>query len=224
MTESDNESGADPNKAPPHGLVKYDTMCRAIGEAHAVDEVKDIRDKAIALEAYMRQIGNTEAEDRCYQIRMRAQRKAGELSKHITKAAGRPRENSPPSAENSSKAKVLEKAGISTQQASEWERLADVPEEQFEAAFGLRQCLMRFIISHRVRQPGSLQSGAAIRGRKLQLFWSRGLILPRKISNRLKANFPTIRTCANYFGQPAASLSEFLSKLAPRRLTPPSRD
>lgn len=52
-------------------LVKYDAMCRAIAEAHAIDEVKDIRDKAVALEADARQIGNTEAEDRCYQIRMR---------------------------------------------------------------------------------------------------------------------------------------------------------
>ena len=26
-------------------LVRYDAMCRAIAEAHAIDEVKDIRDK-----------------------------------------------------------------------------------------------------------------------------------------------------------------------------------
>jgi hypothetical protein len=60
-------------------LVRYDSMCRAIAEAHKVDEVKDIRDKPIALEHYMRQAGNTEAEERCYEIRRRAERRAAQL-------------------------------------------------------------------------------------------------------------------------------------------------
>jgi hypothetical protein len=37
-----------------------------------------------------------------------------------------------------SKAKVLEKAGISTQQASEWERPGDVPDDKFEGAAAIR--------------------------------------------------------------------------------------
>lgn len=43
-------------------LVRYDAMCRAIDAAHKVDEVKDIRDKAIALEHYARQAQNTDAQ------------------------------------------------------------------------------------------------------------------------------------------------------------------
>jgi hypothetical protein len=35
-------------------LVRYDAMCRAIEAAYKVDEVKDIRDQAIALETYAR--------------------------------------------------------------------------------------------------------------------------------------------------------------------------
>ena len=49
-------------------LVRYDAMCSAIAAAYEVDEVKDIRDKAIALEVYARQARNTEAERQACEI------------------------------------------------------------------------------------------------------------------------------------------------------------
>jgi hypothetical protein len=116
-------------------LVKYDAMCRAIAEAYKLDEAKAIRDKAIALEAYARQVKNTEAENLCYQIRMRAQRRAGELSTQIEKAQGsRSDLTSSDGATKLTKQQTLANAGITKQQASDWERLSDVPEDQFEDA------------------------------------------------------------------------------------------
>jgi hypothetical protein len=47
--------------------VKYDAMCVAIEAAHSVDEVKDIRDRAVALKAYAHQA----------EIRVRAERRCG---------------------------------------------------------------------------------------------------------------------------------------------------
>ena len=64
-------------------LVRYDAMCRAIDAAYKVDEVKDIHDKAVALEIYARQAHNTEAEMQACEIRLRAERKAGALSREI---------------------------------------------------------------------------------------------------------------------------------------------
>ena len=56
-------------------LVKYDAMCHAIAAAHSVDEVKDIRDRALAIELYARQAKDTAWETQVREIRL-ARRKA----------------------------------------------------------------------------------------------------------------------------------------------------
>jgi len=43
-------------------LVRYDTMCTAIAECYRVDEAKEIRDRAVAFQAYAKQALNMEAE------------------------------------------------------------------------------------------------------------------------------------------------------------------
>lgn len=117
--------------------VRYDAMCRAIDAAYQVDEVKDIRDKALAFEVYARQAKNIEAERRACEIRLRAERKAGALDKQREKAQGARgtgsnqhqqvglRNGTPP---------TLADLGISKRQMHDWRKLDDVPEEQFEAA------------------------------------------------------------------------------------------
>ena len=59
-----------------NSLVKYDAMCHAIASVYEVDEVKDIRDKMVAIEAYARQIHNVEVERQALEIRLRAEKKA----------------------------------------------------------------------------------------------------------------------------------------------------
>src|SRR5437868_2255638 len=60
-------------------LVKYDQMCNAVAQCRWIDEVKEIRDKAVALAAYARQAKNFEAERHLIEIRLRAERRCGEL-------------------------------------------------------------------------------------------------------------------------------------------------
>ena len=112
-------------------LVRYDAMCRAIAECHQVDEVKDIRDKALALEAYSAQAKNSEAERKACEIR--AERRAGELLKEMAKTgerqiSGDSRPGRP------SESPTLSDLGISKDQSSKWQALAQVPDKDFEAA------------------------------------------------------------------------------------------
>ncbi len=62
-------------------LVRYDAMCRAIQSCEEYDEVKEIRDRAVALEVYAAQAMNMEAERSARVIRIRAERRAGQMLK-----------------------------------------------------------------------------------------------------------------------------------------------
>jgi hypothetical protein len=77
--------------------------------ARAVDEVKEIRDKAVAIQMYAKQAKNLEAERHAADIRLRAERKCRELLT-VTVEVGRPKNGN--QAEPFSKAKTLAEIGF----------------------------------------------------------------------------------------------------------------
>ena len=109
-------------------LVRYDAMCHAIAAAYSVDEVKDIRDKARAIEVYARQAKNTEAERQACEIRLRAERKWGQLRDSEVAPQGRPKTS------DDARFRTLADLGVSPDQSSDWQKLADIPDDEFEAA------------------------------------------------------------------------------------------
>jgi hypothetical protein len=121
------------NDAP---LARYDAMCRAIEAAYKVDEVKDIRDKARALEVYAAQAMNVEAERRACEIRLRAERRAGQLLRETEKAKGTIKQGDtlPQSHDVTTGAQTLADQGISKKQSSDWQKLAAIPDDKFEVA------------------------------------------------------------------------------------------
>ena len=116
-------------------LIRYDAACRAIAEAKAVDEVKDIRDKADALRLYWRQARNREAEIAMAEIRFRAERRIGEIKKDLRAAGelhegGRPPKTSAPGAAVSKiKLSDLE---IDEHASRRCEQLADIEPNSFD--------------------------------------------------------------------------------------------
>ena len=69
-------------------LVPYDICCRALAEAVAVDDVKDIHDQAAAMAEYARRAKNHKAEADAVAIRMRAARRLGQLMQAQKESVG----------------------------------------------------------------------------------------------------------------------------------------
>jgi phage N-6-adenine-methyltransferase len=121
------------------GLAQYDTACRALAAAKTTDEVKDIRDRAEAMRAYARQAKNRQLEVDAAEIRIRAERRLGELIQAqkettglATGAAGIGRPESAVPEEYRTQPPTLAEAGIDKKLSSRAQRLAAVPEAKFE--------------------------------------------------------------------------------------------
>lgn len=117
-------------------LANYDAACKALAAAKAVDEVQGIRAQAEAVRAYAKQAKNRQMEIDAAEIRIRAERRIGELmaaqGATVGKAEGQLRRGLESNPRETSDPPTLAEAGIDKNLAHRARTYAAVPEKQFE--------------------------------------------------------------------------------------------
>jgi hypothetical protein len=124
-----------PLRPSPIVLPRYEDMCRAIAECHAVDEAKEFLDKAEALRAYSHQLNNREAEVQFAEIKLRAQRRCGELLGDLARSGHR----QAPSTAKKPGLPSLKDLGFSKGHARACQLAAVIPGPVFEAHLAHRR-------------------------------------------------------------------------------------
>ena len=111
-------------------LILWDKMKNAVIECHSVDEITQLRNKAEAYRYALKQAKESpEVIRKAEEIKLRAERRAGELLKetefvHGSRGVGKKVDSKPTSS--------LSDMGISYDQSSKWQKIANIPEEKFE--------------------------------------------------------------------------------------------
>jgi hypothetical protein len=121
-------------------LVRYESARKALREARNIDEVKDIRDKTQALAAYARQAKDTEMSRWVSEIKIRAERRCGELLKETAKNGERVNRKTANNVTKNNQVtscnltQKLDNYGIGKGESHRYQKIAAIPEPLFEEA------------------------------------------------------------------------------------------
>jgi len=117
-------------------LVRYEAACRALADAKAIDEAKQIRDIADAMRAYAKQAKNRQLELDAAEIRIRAERRVGELILGQKAALGQRlaqgRRSDLVPRRNQVEKVTLAEAGVDKKLSARAQKLAVLAEDLFE--------------------------------------------------------------------------------------------
>lgn len=123
-------------------LIKFNEAYHALMVAKSIDEVKEVRDKMEALRLYLKQQGESlEMQNACAEIKLRAERRAGEILKEMPKNEGGGNGSNQyerratgnkmlPVADDTP---TLSDIGLTKTQSSRFQSIASIPSEIFEA-------------------------------------------------------------------------------------------
>ena len=105
---------------------------RALSEAHALADVVDVRDQAEAIRLLMaRQRQGLVWQNRAAEIKLRAERKAGEMLAAVPREQGKRTDTSRHADDKSGYLAAIAEADIPEPTARRWQKVAEVPAEEF---------------------------------------------------------------------------------------------
>ena len=116
-----------------NALVKLEGAVRMLAEAGTLEEVKHVHDIAQAAAEYARaaRLG-LEAQNSAAEIKLRAERKAGEMLAGLERATPQMARIMSNAGRDSEYATVLEETDTTRQAAARWQKIAALPDDQFE--------------------------------------------------------------------------------------------
>lgn len=144
-------------------LIHFDKAREALALASSIDEVKQIRDQAEAIRQYIRQQkGSLEIQNQAAEIKIRAERRAGEMLGEIEKnPGGRPSENLSHDVISYFPLPTLPELGITAMQSHRWQLEAKVPEEIFQKHVDEIKTNKQEVTSSALQKMGSQIAGKA---------------------------------------------------------------
>jgi N6-adenosine-specific RNA methylase IME4 len=107
-------------------LVLFNRARMALEKARTIDEVKDIVDKALAITLYAKVAKDTKLIEDATEIRLRAERRAGEMIAALGERRGRRKTHGETSFPSN------EEIGVTDQQSYLWQKLGALAQEDFE--------------------------------------------------------------------------------------------
>jgi hypothetical protein len=118
-----------------NNISVYENAKYWVAQYESVDDLKDYLDKASVIEQYAKRANDYELEINAGKARVRAERRCGELLKEIDKAKGGEQYHGQSTGNTVVPVTpTLDDMGLSKNQSSKYQQLANVPEKEFEEA------------------------------------------------------------------------------------------